>query len=397
MAARSATAAATDWREEFWDFSAQGGPASGWDNRIYLDCANQGPFPRATIRAVEQALELKKYPERITNELYFELPAATRAALAELIGARPTEIALTTGASDGVNAVARGLAWRPGDEVLLPAGEFPANYYPWKHLEGRGVRVREVVPSDGRFATADDLLSGLGPRTRLVAASYVGYADSNRLELGRVGAACRQRGIHLLVDASQAVGSLAFQVADLQCDFLVCCGYKWLLSPYGTGFFYVREELIDALELGGINWLSVEGAENFNRLPREGWRLAPGARRWDATEVSSFLNLSAMRASVEFLLRVGVAGIERHARALSEMVVERLPRDRCVLRSPAHPASRGVFVSVAARTPEKTAALWQALRERNIYVSLRQDALRIGPNIYNREWEIGRLLEVLTG
>jgi len=386
MSEAKRAAAAADGREEFWDL----------ENRIYLDCANQGPFPRVTIRAVEEALNLKKYPERITNQFYIELPEQTRTAVAQLIGARPTEIALTTGASDGVNAVARGLAWQPGDEIVLPAGEFPANYYPWKNLEKQGVRVREAAPADGRFVTADDLLSLLSERTRLVAASYVGYGDSNRLDLGRVGAVCRRRGIHLFVDASQAVGALACTVADLQCDFLVCCGYKWLLSPYGTGFFYVREALVEQLEVGDIRWLNVEGAENFNRLPREGWRLVAGARRWDATEVSSFLNLSAMKASLEFLLQVGVAEIEQQARALSDYLVEHLPRDRCVLRSPREAARRGVFVCVAARTPEKTAELWQTLRNRQIFVSLRQDALRVGPHIYNREWEIDRLLGVLA-
>lgn len=381
------TQTAVDWREEFGD----------WENRIYLDCAAQGPFPRVTIRAVEQALALKKHPERITSELYFELPDETRSVLARLIGARPSEIALTAGASDGINAVARGLDWQTGDEILLPALEFPANYYPWKYLERRGVVVREVGASDGRFVRADDLLAQLSPRTRLVAASFVSYATSNRLELARLGAACRERGIYLLVDASQAVGAVSFSVEELQCDFLTAAGYKWLLAPYGTGFFYIREALIDRLEVGEIRWLSVEGAEDFNRLPREGWRLHPSARRWDASEVSNFLNLSALKASVEFLLRVGVGEIERHAQGLCRYLIEHLPRDRCVLRSPAEAARRGPFVSVAARTAAKTRELWETLRKENIFVSLRQDALRVGPNIYNREWEMDRLIAVLTG
>lgn len=386
MSTSTSATSSGDWREEFWDF----------EDRIFLDCANQGPFPKVTIRAVQAALELKKYPERITNQLYVELPEQTRTGLAKLIGARPSEIALTNGAGDGVNAVARGLAWRPGDEIVLPAGEFPANYYAWKHLENKGVVVRQVPPGDGRFVTADDLVAQLSERTRLVAASYVSYAESNQIDVARVGAACRKRGIHLLVDASQAVGTLDFRVVDLQCDFLACCGYKWLLSPYGTGFFFIREELIEKLDVVDIRWLNVEGAENFNRLPRENWRLAPGARRWDAVEVSSFLNLSAMKASVYFLLKVGVEEIEQRARALSNYLVEKLPRDRCVLRSPREPERRGTFVCVAARTPKKTAELWETLRQRNIFVSLRQDALRIAPHIYNREWEIDRLIEVLT-
>ncbi|MFQ5927934.1 MAG: aminotransferase class V-fold PLP-dependent enzyme, partial [Terriglobia bacterium] len=375
-----------DWREEFWDF----------ENRIYLDCANQGPFPKATLRAVQQALELKKYPERLTHEYYFELPAQTRTTLARLIGAHPTEIALTSGASDGVNAVATGLAFAPGEEILLPQREFPANYYPWKHLERRGVRVREVAPAAGPFVTADDLLAALSKRTRLVAASYVTYDTANRLDAARLCAECRRRGIYTFFDASQAVGSFPIDVKELGCDFLTSCGYKWLLSPYGTGFFYLREELIEKLEVHAIRWMAVEGAMNFNRLPREGWKLEPDARRWDVAEVSNFINLSAMKASLEFLLRVGVENIERHAVALCEQLGRQLPHDRLVLKSPRAPEHRGSFVVVAARSPERTRMLWERLREEKIFVSLREDGLRVGPHIYNREWEIDRLLAVLT-
>ncbi|MFQ5817007.1 MAG: aminotransferase class V-fold PLP-dependent enzyme [Terriglobia bacterium] len=375
-----------DWREEFWDL----------ENRIFLDCANQGPFPKVTLRALQQALELKKYPERLTNEYYFELPAATRAALARLIGAQPTEIALTSGASDGVNAVATGLAFTPGDEILLPQREFPANYYPWKHLERHGVQVREVAPAAGSFVTADDLLAALSERTRLVAASSVTYDTASRLDAARLCAECRHRGIYTFLDASQAVGSLPLDVKQLGCDFLTSCGYKWLLSPYGTGFFYLREELIEKLEVHAIRWMAVEGAMNFNRLPRAGWKLEPDARRWDIAEVSNFINLSAMQASVEFLLRVGVENIERHAVALCQQVIRQLPRDRARLKSPREPERRGAFVVVAARSPERTRALWERLRAEKIFVSLREDGLRVAPHIYNREWEIDRLLAVLT-
>ncbi len=377
---------AVDWREEF----------VGMDERVFLDCANQGPFPRVTIRAVEQALELKKYPERLKPQDYLDLPQQTRTALAKLVGAEPGEIALTNGASDGINAVANGLEWKAGDEIVLPAREFPANYFPWKHQEAQGVRVREVEPSDGRFVTADDLIAALTEKTRLVAASYVGYTTSNRLDLARVGQACRARGIPLCVDASQAVGALDFTAEELRCDFLAVAGYKWLFGPYGTGFFYARREWQERLRVRDGRWLAVEGAENFNQLPRQNWRLVPDARRWDATEVSNWLNLSAVKASAEFLLRVGVRTIEEHTRRRGCHLVERLPRDRCVLRSPAEPARRGPYVCVAARTAEKTRALWEALRQQKIFVSLRGDALRVAPNIYNRESDIDQLLAVLA-
>ncbi|MFB3153619.1 MAG: hypothetical protein ACE10I_04005, partial [Candidatus Acidiferrales bacterium] len=157
-----------------------------------------------------------------------------------------------------------------------------------------------------------------------------------------------------------------------------------------------RQEWQQRLKVRDIRWLAVEGAENFNQLPRQNWRLVPDARRWDSVEVSNWLNLSALKTSVEFLLRVGVSEIERHVRRLCDHLVERLPRDRCVLRSPAEPARRGPYVCVAARSAEKTRALWETLRQRNIFVSLRADALRVAPNIYNHESDIDRLLAVLA-
>jgi cysteine desulfurase/selenocysteine lyase len=382
---------AVDWREEFADL----------DGRIYLDCAAQGPFPRATVRAIEQAVELKKFPERLTAEHYFGLPDETRAVLARLIGAEAREIALTCGASDGVNVVATGLDWQPGDEIVLPAGDFPANYYPWKHLERRGVRVREVAAADGRFVTADDLLGAVGERTQLVAASLVTFDTGSRLDAVRLCAGCRERGVLSFLDASQAVGSLPLDVRQLGCDFLTSCGYKWLLGPFGTGFFFIREALIEKLAVTDIRWMAVRGAEDFSSLPRA---LPPGApvplvadaRRWDAAEVSNFLNLSALKASVEFVLGVGVENVWKHAGALSEQLLRQLPRDRCVLKSPREATRRGAFVVVAARTPERTRVLWERLRQENIFVSLREDGLRVAPNIYNRAWEVDRLLALLT-
>lgn len=380
MAAR-----AHDFREEF--FLEEG--------RIYLDCATQGPLPRAGVRAIQQALEWKKTPELLTShEHYSEFPDRARALLAQLIGAEPAEIALTTGASDGINAVAQGLAWQAGDEIVLPADEFPANYFPWKWLERRGVRVVEVRPQ-GRFTTEDDLLAALSPRTRLVTMSLVSYYAALRLDPARLAPVCRERGIHLLVDASQAAGAVPIDAKHLGVSFLVAAGYKWLLAPYGTGFFYVRKDLVEKLELQRIYWQAIEGAMDFNRLPRGEWRLAPDARRWDAAETANFLNLAGLSASLELLLRVGVERIERHTTSLLRYLVERLPRDRCVLRSPEEERRRGTFLSIAARTPETTAKLWQRLHERKIFVALRQDALRISPHIYNVEREMDELLAVL--
>src|SRR5262249_60585127 len=114
----------------------------------------------------------------------------------------------------------------------------------------------------------------------------------------------------------------------------VAVGYKWLLSAYGTGFFRAREDLIDQMRAGPFYWMALEGAERFDTLAIDNWKLARGARRWDSPETASFVNLAAMDASLEFLLRVGVQTIWEHSRRLVREMIGRLPHDRSVPASP---------------------------------------------------------------
>jgi len=375
-----------DWRGEFF----------GFDEVAYLDAAGQGPLPRDSVRALEAAVEWKKLPYHITSKLYFELPDRVRAVMAKLIHGEPDEVAITTGATGGLAAVAAGLDWRSGDEVLMGRGEFPAHLTTWMPLADAGRLRLRIVEPHSRFLTADDFLAQIGSRTRLVSVSLVRFEDASRIEAAPLAEACHAIGAALLLDVSQCAGALSIDVAALGADFLVCAGYKWLLSPYGTGFFWVRRDWIERLRVGPFYWQALEGAAEFHSLPLDRWKLAHGARRWDAPETASFFNLAAMEASLEFLVRVGVETIWEHNCRLLQRMIERLPADRCVLASPGDPAARGPFVCIAGRSPEKTRALFEKLRAAKIFVSLRENALRVAPHLYNTERDIDRLLATLT-
>ncbi len=375
-----------DWRTEWFEF----------EDVAYLNAAGQAPLPRVSVRAVQTALEWEKYPHTLPDSAYFELPDRIRASVARLIGGQPEEVALTTGASGGLAAVAAGIDWKPEDEVLVARGEFPAHPATWLPLEAaRRLKVKVIAPRN-RFITADDFLAQIGPRTRLVSASLVRFDDGSRLDAARVAEACHARGAWLLLDVSQCAGAMSLDVRALGADFLVCAGYKWLLSPYGTGFFWARGDLIERMRVGPFYWMALEGAAEFHTLPLGQWKLARGARRWDSPETASFFNLAAMEASLEFLLRVGVETIWEHNRRLTEEMVRRLPLDRCVLASPCDATARGPYACIAARRPEKTAELYQKLREAKVIVSLREGALRVAPHLYNTERDIDRLLAVIA-
>jgi selenocysteine lyase/cysteine desulfurase len=377
-----------DWRQEWFEI----------EDATYLNLAGQSPMPRVSIRAVQAALEAKKFPHQKPDSTFYEVPNRLRESLARLIGAIPEEIALTSGASAGVAAVAYGLKWKPGDEVVTAKGEFPLQYTAWKPMEEReGLKLKIVAPG-GRFITADDLIAAIKPKTRVVSVSLVRYDDGSLLDAPRVAAACHAQGALLLLDVSQCCGALPMDVRQLGADFLVCAGYKWLLGPFGTGFFWVKSEHLSTVRPGPFYWMAVEGSHNFAALNFEDPKPAPHAKRWDAPEWASYFNfnLVAMDASVELVARMGPERVAAHNRKLIEFLFERLPKDRFVLASPSEAARRGPYGCFAARSREKTAEVYQQLRKENVIVSLREGNIRVSPHLYNTERDIDKLISVVT-
>jgi selenocysteine lyase/cysteine desulfurase len=236
----------------------------------------------------------------------------------------------------------------------------------------------------------------MGPRTRLVSTSLVRFDNAARLDSVRVAEACHQGRALLALDAAQCAGAMPINVAELGADFLTASGYKWLLGPYGAGFLWVRPERVEQMRPSPAYWMAFEDAEKFHTLSAGHFQLAPGARRWDSPETASFFNLAGFDASLEFLLGVGVETVWEHNQKLIAQIVARLPRDRCVLASPADAAARGPYICVAPRNRENTPALFERLREAGVFVSLREGALRISPYLYNSERDIDRLLSVLS-
>jgi selenocysteine lyase/cysteine desulfurase len=375
-----------DYRAEFGDF----------EGVSYLDAAGQGPLPLKSVRASQAALEQKKLPYRIPDEEYFGLPDRIRGLLARLLHGDADEFAITSGASSGMMVVASNIDWKPDDEVLIGRGEFPSHFSTFTPLADSGrLRVKIVAPRD-RFLRSSDYIEQFAPHTRLVSVSLVRFDDGSLLDAQRLAEACRKSGVILLLDMSQCACAFPIDLRALGADFAVSSGYKWLLSPYGTGFFWARRESMEKLRPGPFYWKALEGARNFHSLNMTKITAVPGASRWDAPETAAFTNLAAMQASLEFIESVGIEAIAEHNKRLIAQLVERLPRDTCVLASPSAAENRGSFICVAARKPERTKEFYERLRAAQVIVSLREGSLRIAPYLYNTERDIAKLVSILS-
>jgi len=377
----------TDWQAEWFPFG----------DAVYLDVAAQGPMTRAAMAAVGRSLEAKQAPHLYSDASYFEAPNRVRAALARLVGGQPEEIALTTGASAGATAIANGLPWTAGDEVVTSAGEFPLQYTTWGPLaEREGVSLRIVAPS-GRFLAADDVVAAITPRTKLVSLSLVRFDDGSLLDAPRVAAACHAHGALLCLDVSQCCGALPIDVAALGADFLTGAGYKWLLSPYGTGFFWMKLDRLDRFRPGPFYWMAREGSEDFSTLNVSDPKPQRSAKRWDTPEwASAFnMNLAALDASLTWVERAGPGVVRTHNARLIDRMYASLPTGVVEPASPLDSGRRGPFGCLQAGTAERTRALYDALRQQNIIVSLRQGKIRVSPYLFNTEADIDRLCDVI--
>jgi len=263
--------------------------------------------------------------------------------------------------------------------------------------EREGIRVKVVAPQE-KFMTADDVIAALTPRTRLVSISHVRFDDGSMLDVPRLAEACHKQGALLLLDVSQSCGAVPIDVATLGADFLVGAGYKWLLGPFGTGFFWIKKELLASVRPAPYYWMAVEGSDNFSKLDFSNPKPAASAKRWDAPEWGQPLQFQSRCARRLRRIRSPRKTGNRSRAQPRAYRLHVLPfADRPLRRRKSLDRKlRGPYGCFVARTPEKTAALYNKLREQKVFVSLRESKIRVSPYLYNTIQDIDRLIAAIT-
>ncbi|MGH7699095.1 MAG: aminotransferase class V-fold PLP-dependent enzyme [Gemmatimonadales bacterium] len=359
---------------------------------VYLNNAAIGPIPERTRRALDEFTARRTAPHLLPDRDLHAVLQGAREALAQLVNAEPGEIALAPNTSWGLNLAARALPLEAGDIVLVSDKEFPANVYPWLRLEKLGIAVelaattREGWPDEGR------LLERLrDPRVRALAVSFVQFANGFRADLGRLGAACRAHGSFLVVDAIQGVGNSWLDVRETPVDILACGGQKWLLSPWGSGFLYVRRELIASLEPVMTGWMAFEGTDDFNRLTAYDATLRSDARRFENVTLP-FQDFYGLLESVRMLVDLGIRDIAEYTRACQEPLLAWAEERGVRVTSPVAEAHRSAIVCIA---PPKPADAYHALKRARVVCSMREGSIRLAPHCYNTIEEMEKVVEVL--
>jgi selenocysteine lyase/cysteine desulfurase len=358
----------------------------------YFDHAAVAPLPEPTRVAVTEWLtQAAELGDAVWPEWNRRAELA-RSHAAALIGAGTDEIALVPNTTAGINYIAQGFPWQPGDNVVTLANEFPSNAYPWLNLAPLGVETR-LVDAPGGVVDLNRIEAACDERTRLLSISWVGFASGYRVNLNEVAELCQRRNIRFFLDAIQGLGVFPLDVRTTAVDFLAADGHKWLLGPEGAGLMYIRREMLDLIRPVHVGWNSVVRPYDFDRIE---FTLKRSAARYEGG-AANMAGQIALGASLGLLRELGVSPTESpvgnavlqiadHIRGELRMIGATI-----VSTDVAGHQSGIVTFTMPGRDPKE---LRERLFAADVVTSCRGGGVRISAHGYNDESDVARLVEV---
>ncbi|NIP61082.1 MAG: aminotransferase class V-fold PLP-dependent enzyme [Gemmatimonadetes bacterium] len=366
-------------------------------DRHYLNCAYISPLPRAAEEAGIAGIRRKRVPTTIGPRDFFEDAERVRRLFAELVNAEaPERIAILPAASYGIAVAARNLPVSAGQNLVMTHEQFPGNVYAWRRVAREaGAEIRTVRPPEGAgrgMGWNERILEAIDRDTAVVTLGHVHWTDGTLFDLEAIGTRAREVGAALVVDGTQSVGALPFDVERIRPDALVCAAYKWLLGPYSLGLAYFGPRFDDGVPLEET-WIAREGSEDFSGLVEYVDAYQPGAVRYDVGERSNFILLPMLLASLRLLLEWRPERTQEYCRRIVGPLIEEARALGFDIEDEAWRAAHLFGLRVPPGTDP--GALRDALEERRVAVSLRGSAVRVSPNVYNDPRDIEALRRVL--
>lgn len=358
---------------------------------LYANHAAISPWPRAASQAVAAFAKENSEVGADNYRHWFVRETVLRKRLASLLNAvSADDIALLKNTTEGICTVANGIDWKNGDNMILPADEFPSNRLPWLALKRLGVEVREV---NIRSTTDPEqaLLEQVDKRTRLLAVSAIQWTDGLRLKLETLGHFCQANDILFFVDAIQQLGAMQLDVQACGIDFLAADGHKWLLAPEGIAVFFCRQERREQLQLSQHGWHMLDDPYQFSRRD---WQPSKTAMRFEAGSPNT-LGQVAMHASIGLLQDVGMPEVEALIKGNSQVLSAGLADMPGVALVRQFDSER-VSGIVSFRPANKDLVeVQKALNERTLSTTVRGEAIRLSPHFYQSGKPVLEMLDII--
>ncbi|MEO8128128.1 MAG: aminotransferase class V-fold PLP-dependent enzyme [Bryobacteraceae bacterium] len=353
---------------------------------VYLNHAGVSPLCRPASEAMKQLADDACVYGSLHYDQWMDAYEGLRVAAARLIGAEWPEIAIVKNTSEGIATVAMGIDWRAGDKVVAFQEEFPANFYPWKRLEARGIEVIWLSIHDS-LDRIDEAAKG----ARLLAISYVQYLSGYRADLEAIGEICARRGCFFFVDAIQGMGAFPLDVRKCRIHALAADGHKWMMGPEGCGVLYIRKDMQDSIEPVEFGWTNVAGYADYSSRDMA---LRTDAGRYECGTLNT-IGCFGLRAALDFILDVGVERIGPAVQALGDRIAEGVAAKGYEVLGERTAATGAGIVSF--RKPGLDArVIVRDLKAKGIMAAPRQGWVRASPHFYVGMEKMETLLEALA-
>nr|WP_150959856.1 aminotransferase class V-fold PLP-dependent enzyme [Aneurinibacillus sp. XH2] len=357
----------------------------GLENTTWLYSGAETPTHRGSMAAVEDYMRSRSLGP-IGRDRNTSVENNCKALLAQMMNGRPEDIAFMSNSSEVISMIASSMDWQAGDNLILHTLEFPSGVLPWLKLKEKGIEIRIVEDTNGEVGV-DDILRVTDERTRLVMTSHVSYLTGARLDYRSLYRKLKETRTLLLLDVTQSLGVVPVQMYEA--DFVVCSSYKWLLSTHGAAVFGINRERI-SLVPAYVGWRSVKDMFGPNRF--QAFELQDDARRFELG-YPSYPTLYSMNFTVQLLLNIGIANIERHVLELGSYLIRGLKELGLEVMTPVQPEKRAGNISVRHEAGEQIA---EGLLKEQIYIWGGDGRFRISLHLFNDKDDVDRLLNKLA-
>lgn len=368
-------------------------PSSG----TYLNCAYMSPLLKTVEKAGLKGMLKKRNPQLISPADFFTDTEVLRREYAKLIHVNdPNRIVVIPSVSYGMATVVNNIRISKKENVVVAEEQFPSNYYPWRKLcSDNRAEVKVVIASDTEMRGKvwnERILEAIDQNTKVVALGHVHWADGTLFNLEAIRKRTKDVGALLVIDGTQSVGALPFDVTKIQPDALICGGYKWLMGPYSIGLAYLGEYFNDGNPLEE-NWINRKNSENFAGLVNYQNDYQPGALRYEVGEHSNFILVPMMIAALKQINQWQPANIQQYCAKICKNAIGQLNEAGFWIEDENY-RGRHLF---GIRPPKATDLneLKMRLLKAKISVSVRGTAIRVAPHVYNTEAEMLKLTKAL--
>lgn len=363
---------------------------------VYLNCAYMSPLLRSVHDEGQEGLTRKSFPHEVSPVDFFTGVEALQKEFAKLINAEHHHrIAVTPSASYGIANAAHNITIEANDNIIMVDEQFPSNYYIWerkaKESGAEIIMVKPPTSTENRGKIWNErILSSINVNTKVVAIAHVHWADGTKFDLKAIRKRAKEVGAYLIVDGSQSVGALPFDIQEIQPDVLICVGYKWLMGPYSMALAYYGEAFDDGQPIEE-SWLNRIESENFSQLVNYQPKYKPMAQRYNVGQTGNFITIPMMTEAIRQLNEWKVERINEYCNALIQKPLRIFYKLGCNMESLEYSSPHLIGVRVGKGMDLNK--IKASLEKNRIKVSVRGNSIRISTNVYNDRQDFERLIE----